>query len=110
MRISIERTGGLAGITVTTTVDPEDLPPGEAKKLRQMLEDADLFNLPAKIASRSPQPDRFQYELNLRDGGRQHTVLVSEEVMPAKLKPLVTLLMEAAKGKRKEKIKGKDSP
>jgi hypothetical protein len=97
-------------MSTATAVDAEDLPSGEAQKLRQMVEEADFFNLPAKMASRSPQPDRFQYELNLREGGRQHTVLVSEEVMPAKLRPLVKWLMEAAKVRKKEKIKGKDSP
>ncbi len=103
MRISIERSGGFAGITVRTTVDEKDVAPDEALKLRQLIEEADFFNLPGKIVSQSPQPDRFQYELRLEEKAGQHTVMVSEEVMPEKLKPLVNWLMEKARQTRKSK-------
>ena len=106
MRISFERSGGFAGITMKTAVDEEDLAPGEAQKLRQLVEETDFFNLPGKIISRSPQPDRFQYELKLEEKGRQNTVTVSEEAMPPKLKPLVNWLME----KSRQASKGKESP
>ncbi len=97
LRISIERTGGVAGITIRSTVDAKDLAPEEGQKLRQMVEESNFFNLPAKIASRSPQPDRFQYELTVEEEGRRHTVMVSEEVMPEKLKLLARWLMEKAR-------------
>jgi hypothetical protein len=105
LRISFERSGGFAGITMKTAVDEEDLAPGEALKLRQLVEEADFFNSPGKIVSPSPQPDRFQYELRLEEKGRQHTVTMSEEAMPPKLKPLVQWLM----GKARQTRKGKDS-
>ncbi|MGB7573906.1 MAG: protealysin inhibitor emfourin [Thermodesulfobacteriota bacterium] len=103
MRISFERSGGFAGIIMKTAVDEKDLAPGEAQKLRQLVEEADFFNSPGKITSRSPQPDRFQYELRLEEKGRQHAVTVSEEVMPAKLKPLVQWLMGKARQTSKDK-------
>ena len=102
MRISFERSGGFAGISMKTAVDEKDLALDEAQKLRQLVEEADFFNLPGKIVSRSPQPDRFQYELKLEEKGRQHTVTVSEEAVPPKLKPLVKWLTEAARQKRKK--------
>jgi len=80
-----------------TAVDEKDLVPEEAQNLRQLVEGADFFNLPKKMMPRSPQPDRFQYELRLEEKGRQHTVAMSEEAVPAKLKPLVKWLMEKAK-------------
>ena len=97
MRISFERSGGFAGITMKTAVDEKDLAPGEAQKLRQLVEEADFFNSPGKIMARSPQPDRFQYELRLEEGNRQHTVTMSEETLPEKLKPLIKWLKEKAK-------------
>jgi hypothetical protein len=97
LRISFERSGGFAGITMKTAVDEKDLAPDEAQKLRQMIDEAGFFNLPGRIIPRSPQPDRFQYELKLEKDGRQHTVTVSEEVLPAKLKPLVNWLMGKAR-------------
>jgi hypothetical protein len=89
-----------------TAVDEKDLAPGEAQKLRQLLEDADFFNLSGKMMARSPRPDRFQYELRLEENDLQHTVTMSEEALPQKLKPLVNWLMERAHQTRK----GKDSP
>ena len=88
-----------------TAVDEKDLALDEAQKLHQLVEEADFFNSPGKIMSQSPQPDRFQYELRLEEKGRQHTVTMTEEAMPAKLKPLVKWLMEKSRQTRK----GKDS-
>ena len=103
MRISFERSGGFAGITMKTAVDEKDLAPDEAQKLRQLVEEAGFFNLSKKIIPRTPQPDRFQYELRLEEKGRQHTVTMGEEAMPAKLKPLVKWLMEKSRQGRKDK-------
>jgi hypothetical protein len=106
LRISFERSGGFAGITMKTAVDEKDLAPDQAQKLRQLIEEADFFNLSGKMMARSPQPDRFQYELKLEENDRKHTVMVSEEAMPARLKPLVNWLMEKSRQARR----GKDSP
>jgi hypothetical protein len=103
LRISFERSGGVAGITMKTAVDEKDLAPDEAQKLRQLVEGANFFNLSKKIMPRSPRPDRFQYELSLEESGRQHTVTMSEETLPEKLKPLVKWLMEKARQTRKSK-------
>jgi hypothetical protein len=106
LRISFERSGGFAGITMKTAVDEKDLALDEAQKLRKLIEEADFFNLSGKMMARSPQPDRFQYELRLEENDRQHTVTMSEEALPQKLKPLVNWLMEKARQTRK----GTDSP
>jgi hypothetical protein len=106
LRISIVRSGGFAGITMRGTVDEKDLSADEAQKLRQLVEESDFFNLPRKIVSRVPQPDRFQYELRIEENGQHHTVTVSDEAMPAKLKPLIKWLM----GKARKTKKGKESP
>jgi hypothetical protein len=103
LRVSIERSGGFAGITIKTAVDEKDLAPEEAQKLHALVEETDFLNLPGKILSRSPQPDRFQYELRLEESDRQHKVTVSEEAMPEKLKPLIKWLMEKARQAKKGK-------
>ena len=106
MRISFERSGGFAGITIKTAVDEKDLAPEEAQKLHDLVEETDFFNLPGKMTSQSPEPDRFQYELSLEKSGRRYTVTVSEETMPEKLRPLVKWLIEKAR----QAMKGKGSP
>jgi len=97
MRISFERTGGFAGIRLTTIVDPATLPIEEANHLRQLVEAADFFHLPATIISPTPQADRFQYRLTVEEKGRQHTVKVSEQAAPDALKPLIEWLVDAAR-------------
>jgi hypothetical protein len=97
LRISLERSGGFAGITMKAAVDEKDLAPDEAQTLRQLVDEVGFFNLSKKIVPRSPQPDRFQYDLKLEESGREHTVTVSEEVLPEKLKPLIKWLMEKAR-------------
>jgi len=96
MRISFERTGGFAGITKKTTVDTAELPANEAKTLLQLVEAADLFRLPERITSPSPQSDRFQYKLTVEDNGKQHTVTVSEAGLPGTLRPLIEWLQTIA--------------
>jgi len=103
LRVTIERSGGFAGITMKTAVDRKDLAPDEALKLHQLVEGADFFDLPEKVTPPSGSRDRFQYKLTVEENGRQHTVMVNEEAMPEKLKPLVNWLMEKARQSRKSK-------
>ena len=86
-----------------TAIDEKDHAPDEAQKLRQMVEGADFFSLSKRIVPRSPQPDRFQYDLKLEVSGREHTVTVSEEVLPEKLKPLIKWLLEKSRPPKKGK-------
>jgi hypothetical protein len=97
MRVTFERTGGFAGISMTKVVDTATLPENEANQLRQLLDAADFFHLPATITSTSRQADRFQYHLTVEDNGKQHTVEVSEQAAPETLSPLLEWLMAAAR-------------
>lgn len=97
MRMTFERTGGFAGITMTKVFDTSTLPDGEANQLRQLVDAADFFHLPATITSATPAPDRFQYQLTVEENGKQHTVEVSEQAVPGILRPLLEWLMAAAR-------------
>jgi hypothetical protein len=101
LRLSFERSGGFAALTMSAIVDENDLAPDEAQKLRQLVGEADFFNLPEKIMGRSPRPDRFQYQLRLEESGREHAVTVSEEALSPKLKALVQWLTEKAREARR---------
>ena len=99
MRMTFERTGGFAGITMTKVFDTADLPANEANQLRQLVDAANFFRLPKTITSNSQQPDRFHYQLNVEDNGKQHTVEVSEKAVPGTLRPLLDWLMAGARRK-----------
>ncbi len=96
MRISFERSGGFAGLMMTSTADTTELSDAEAQQLQQLVTQADFFNLPPKLLSNSPQPDRFQYQITVRSDGKTHTVQVSESQVPGTLRPLLDSMSDRA--------------
>jgi hypothetical protein len=98
MRITFTRSGGFAGVRLHAVVNEEELSAETAAQLRQLVDGADCFRLPGKIATDHKQPDRFQYELILEDGERQHSILVDEEAAPPTLLPLLEWLTDVARG------------
>jgi hypothetical protein len=94
MQVSLERSGGFTGISLSITVDTATLPPDQATQLDHLVKTADFFNLPTTIDSPT-QPDRFQYQVSVQEGDRQHTVMIRETAVPANLKPLINWLTEA---------------
>lgn len=97
MKMTFERTGGFAGLTITKVVDTATLPTNAANQLRQLIDAADFFHLPATISPTTPQADRFRYQLTAEENGKQHTVEVSEQAVPGTLRPLIDWLMAAAR-------------
>jgi len=105
MRIKFERSGGFAGLTLSKEIDVSKLKPADAKKVEGLIHSSQFFKLPKKpmtaaAAKRSvAQPDRFQYKLTIEDDDKKHTVIASDQNLPADLKPLVEFLSAAAKEK-----------
>lgn len=95
MQITFERSGGFAGMVMATDVNTADLPSEDAKHLRTLVEAADFFRLPTTIAA--AQPDRFQYQITVTDGGKAHSISVDESAMPGTLRPLVDWLISATR-------------
>jgi hypothetical protein len=98
MRVKFERTGGFAGIRLTTTADTENLSSDDAARLRQLVAGASFFELPETIAPQKAQPDRFQYRVTIEDDSRVHTVTVSETALPQSMRPLTDFLARQTHG------------
>jgi len=98
MRITFTRSGGFAGVRLRATVNEGELPAEAAAHLRQLVEEADCFQLPGKIVADRKQPDRFQYELFIDDGERRNSILVDEEAVTPALLPLLEWLTDVARG------------
>jgi hypothetical protein len=91
MQIRIERSGGFIGLPRTKVVDTATLPAEEAAQIQEMVENAKFFQLPKAISS-SGHPDGFQYEIEITEQNRKHTVIGGESVVPESLKSLWSLL------------------
>jgi len=94
VHVTIQRTGGFAGIPLIKSIDAASLSASEFHHLQQMIESSRFFELPASIPSK-PQPDRFEYQILIEQNGRKHSVTASEQALPAELKPLVDWMMKS---------------
>lgn len=102
MRIEYLRSGGFAGLRLTTMVDTEQLLPDDASSLEKMVDDCDFFSLPEQIQSTPQGADRFEYRVTVTVETRSHTVTAGEAALPETFRPLIDYLTEYAKsgGKR----------
>lgn len=95
MRVSVEQSGGFTGIPFRTAVDSETLSEEDGKRLRQLVEAAEFFNLPDQIQG-SVYPDQFEYRLKVEENGRQHEIMVRESALTEQLRVLLDWVREAA--------------
>lgn len=99
MRIEFERSGGLAGMRLTLSVDTDTLPESEADEIAKLVKEADFFALPEE-AGTPPGADAFNYKVTIESEGRSHTVRTSELEAPPGLSPLLQRLERLARRKR----------
>jgi len=105
MRISYERSGGLANIPLKLEVDSESLPEDQAKELKRLIEAADLFNQPATPPAPKDAPDQYHYEITVEDGKRTRTIQTSDMAASAELLTLFDWLNNLALAGLKKKMK-----
>ncbi len=96
MRIDFERSGGFAGMRITTTIDTQTLPPDQANELTQLVASSGFFSLPATFPS-TGGADQYTYTVTINDQGRQHTVVVKDGSIPPALQPLIQQLTGLAR-------------
>lgn len=82
MRISLTRTGGLAGMRRTATVDTAALDPSRAEALERLLRQAEREGPSSAPARSGRAPDCFRYTLTVEEAGRRRTVQFGEEGAP----------------------------
>jgi hypothetical protein len=79
MKITVQRTGGYAGLTEEiAAVNTAQLAPAAARRGEQLIQQAGFFNLPAKATGDAVGADMFRYEIIASDGERQHTVAFTD--------------------------------
>jgi hypothetical protein len=98
LQIEFQRSGGFAGLTMAATVDTAELPPAEARELEHLVE-----SLEASGAGEAPaagKPDRFQYDLTIRRGGKSRSFRLAEQELTPDARELVKRLTERARQSR----------
>jgi hypothetical protein len=104
MRVQFTTEGGIAhfpGLSRPVVIDSDQLSQEEEIKLRQLVEAARFFDLPEKAV---PPPrgaaDYYRYTITIEEGGRQHTVQLSDPVQEPALQQLLVFLRTKAKALR----------
>lgn len=98
MRVSVKKSGGIAGLKVRAEIDSEQLSPKQEREMKDLVERADLFDQPAKPGGKS-MPDQFQYEVTVEDQGKTHSFVTNEAAASDDLLELVDWLITASKRK-----------
>ncbi|MFO0996215.1 MAG: protealysin inhibitor emfourin [Alphaproteobacteria bacterium] len=97
MRISIERSGGVAGIIRRAAVDEATLAPAEARRFRELMGAVDFADL-ARAKPGKGAPDRFVYAITAEIGGKTLTLTVGEALMPEPLAACIAYAFDHAGG------------
>ena len=100
MHIHFERVGGFAGIRLKADIDTDTLAPEEAKSLRALVEKAQLAELRQGSSVKSQRTDAFEYWLTVEDGGKEHSLRITEETIPPSARPLLDQLVAFTKRKK----------
>jgi hypothetical protein len=106
MKIQFSRSGGFAGIRLALTLDSSELSPKDRQELERLVREASFFKLPGSFLSPQPQPDAFQYQITVEDGGQSHRVLAGDRGAPKALRPLIERLEELARARAPSRGEG----
>lgn len=105
MRISFELYGGLGGMFTTAPlsydVDTDGLPPAAADRWHRLVEESGLLQAPVPVAPPEPAArDVLQYRVGIAAGGREYRYEFDDTNVPARARPLLDQLTEAARTRR----------
>src|SRR5436190_16314996 len=94
--LDLVRSGGLAGLSLGTSVHLSSLPPDAATAVSGALDQVDVGALARRPPAEPSGPDRYQYDLTVTRGGTTHSVSLQEGDVPSELRPLIKALMPLA--------------
>lgn len=93
--INFKRTGGPMGKEMTMDFDLSSLPASIERRLSNLLDESNFFEIPSVDASASG-PEEHEYMITVVAGNSIHTIRVSDTSMPTSIRPLVNELTELA--------------
>ncbi len=96
MKVKLERSGGLANVRRSVTVDASALPPERADQLRRLVADANLSTFPEHPTPLAGRPDRFIYRLTVEDDAGARAVTVSEDSASEEMQRLLDWVQATA--------------
>ncbi|MGI8425836.1 MAG: protealysin inhibitor emfourin [Actinomycetota bacterium] len=103
MKIEFQRSGGFAGMILSSTVDTGDLSEVEAREFEELVGRVDIEAVKSASQAAAGGPhrgaDRFQYDLKIEAPGSQHQLTISEAQVSFELRSLLDKLEALARKK-----------
>jgi hypothetical protein len=99
MRVQFQISGGIGffpGLAAPRTIEVDALPEVDRTALKGLIEAAEFFSLPHRIAAPRGAADYQTYQITVEDGGRRHLVAVSDPVANPALQKLIDTLRSIA--------------
>jgi emfourin len=112
MKLKLERSGGITGMTSEFSVDTSSLSPEEAHQLKELIANAHFFDIDQKESSTSPPrgaADYMEYVITIQNGEEaagagekvatqnSHTVKTTDISMSSSLRALVNFILKCKK-------------
>ena len=111
MKVEFTTSGGVAyfpGLSQPVTIDGAALPEAEVRTLARLVEAARFFDRPAETGSPpSGAADMQEYAITVEDGGRRHSLRVTDPIEDSALQELVAFLQAKAKELRARQRAGR---
>lgn len=101
--IKFERTGGFTGIRFAAEFDLDDLPKDQVHELLDLLDEADLAELPKHAVNQDMVANGFNYVIEIETKDHQYTFTTGEEGLTDKMQPLLDLLNKIARQQMRKK-------
>jgi hypothetical protein len=92
-RVEIVRSGGLAGLVRSASVNADELDDADRDRLEALLDRVPSI-APAEPAGASPGADRYQYEIRVDRGGETTGATVPEAAVTPELAELIDFAFE----------------
>jgi len=96
MKIKVERSGGLAGITTCSEIDANGLPSELKDTARKFTSYSSVSRIPLRSAPRG-SADYYCYKITLTDGKKQQVLECNQYNLPDNLKSLISYIEEHSK-------------
>jgi hypothetical protein len=88
VRITVERSGGLAGIPIYNEMDEKDLPSALISTAKKIIEDKRVSSLSYKSSPKGAA-DHYSYKISIQDGSNRRVVECTQYDITDDLKSLV---------------------
>jgi hypothetical protein len=86
MKINLSKSGGLAGLSGSISIDTESLSEKERRQIKELLKDSNFFSLPSKI------PFEKSGAADYEDGNNKNSVKANDISIPSKLMELISFI------------------